>query len=101
MADELSVTELIKSMQVMVWYFEGEALGCWVPVSLAPMSMNGYLALIGKKAGDLDEEIVRGNLDVVWVARKDTKELPLPLEKHEILSNESKVMHDVVGYKFW
>lgn len=100
MAEESSVEQLVESMWVMVWYFEGEMLGLWRPNSLVPIPMTHYLVSIGKTWKDLDEELVKKNVDIVWVARQGVKELPLPMEKHEVLGKVS-IPHDSVFYKFW
>ena len=81
MADT-EMRELIEGFEVFIEEAENKVLG----KKFESMSMKEYLDMIGKTWKDFNPEIVRENIGSVWVARKDTGELPVPFPSDYFLN---------------
>lgn len=99
MADDISMDLLVEGMLVLIFDFESEMTGVWRPVKLT--SMAAHLESVGKTWSDLDEQKVRANLGLVWVARKGVLELPALMAEHDVLSVEPVQQHDLIDYRLW
>lgn len=94
MADT-EMRELIEGFEVFIEEAENKALG----KKFESMSMKEYLDMVGKSWKELDLATVRENINSVWVARKDTGELPVPFPSDYFL-NVSVIDQSLKGDKY-